>query len=176
MALAKPTDAPSITYRHDAVHTSYTHGTPCSTSLPNIDAQQCWKRAHTEAFWRNDARIRSDNTSRVQESEGINCCTYHLCLQKQLRPHGRVSAACHVRGTRTRVHTNKGAQAVKLLCTRIRVRTNKCAQAVGLLCTRRVHQDKSAQGHREIAAIIKVCIVLCYSSYSLKSNLIVLVP
>ena len=85
-------------------------------------------------------------------------------------------AACHVRGTRTRVHTNKGAQAVKLLCTRIRVRTNKCAQAVGLLCTRRVHQDKSAQGHREIAAIIKVCIVLCYSSYSLKSNLIVLVP
>ena len=86
--------------------------------------------------------MRSDNTSRVQESEGINCCTYHLCLQKQLRTQERMFAACHVRGTRTRVHTNKGAQAVKLLCTRIRVRTNKCAQAVGLLCTRRVHEDK----------------------------------
>jgi len=32
------------------------------------------------------------------------------------------------------------------------------------------------QSTREIAAIIKVCIVLCYSSYSFKSNLKVLVP
>ena len=50
MAVAKPTDAPSITYRHDAVHTSYTHETPCSTSLPNAQLF-CAEKEHTQKHY-----------------------------------------------------------------------------------------------------------------------------
>jgi hypothetical protein len=55
-----------------------------------------------------------------------------------------------------------------------KVSATYCKEASTTLHTILIGVDTTV--YREIAAIIKVCIVLCYSSYSFKSNLIVLVP
>jgi len=172
MAVAKPTDAPSITYRHDAVHTSYTHETPCSTSLPNAQLF-CAEKEHTQKHYEKTMhacapivqagckKVRALTVASIICACKNSCghtegCLlhpsfmpaktvaatrtgvggiHHLCLQKQLRPQERVSAACHVRGTRTRVHMNKGAQAVGPLCSSSRARVHK-EGARGQECSR----------------------------------------